>query len=64
MTIESIRNDDDLTAAFRRLESILQAAEKTPEANERDMLVKLVEAYENKHFDFDLVEHMTMSSKA
>ena len=52
MTIESIRNDDDLTAAFRRLESIFQAEEHTPEANERDKLVTLVEAYESQHFDF------------
>ena len=48
-----IRNDDDLTAAFRRLESIFQTDEKTPEADERDMLVTLVEAYESQHFDFD-----------
>ena len=52
MTIESIRNDDDLTAAFRRLESIFQAEAQTPEAEERDMLVTLVEAYESQHFDF------------
>ena len=52
MTIKPIRNDDDLTAAFRRLEAIFQAGEQTPEADERDVLVTLVEAYENKHFDF------------
>ena len=52
MTIKPIRNDDDLTAAFRRLEAIFQAEEQTPEADERDVLVTLVEAYENKHFDF------------
>ena len=47
-----IRNDDDLTAVFRRLEAIFQAGEQTPDADERDVLVTLVEAYENKHFDF------------
>ena len=52
MTIKPIRNDDDLTAAFRRLEAIFQAEEQTPEADERDVLVTLVEAYENKHYDF------------
>ena len=52
MTIKPIRNDDDLTAAFHRLEAIFQAEEQTPEADERDVLVTLVEAYENKHFDF------------
>ncbi len=52
MTIKPIRNDDDLRTAFRRLESIFQAEEQTPEADERDVLVTLVEAYENKHYDF------------
>ncbi len=52
MTIKPIRNDDDLKAVFRRLESIFQAEEQTPEADERDVLVTLVEAYENKHYDF------------
>jgi HTH-type transcriptional regulator/antitoxin HigA len=63
MTIEQIRNDDDLTAAFRRLEAIFQAEEKTPEADEREALVTLVEAYENKYFDFDLAERLSMPSK-
>ena len=52
MTIKPIRNDDDLTSAFRRLEAIFQAEEQTPEAAERDVLVTVVEAYENKHYDF------------
>ena len=52
MTIEPIRNDGDLKAVFRRLESIFQADEQTPEADERDVLATLVEAYENKHYDF------------
>jgi HTH-type transcriptional regulator/antitoxin HigA len=52
MTIKPIRNDDDLKAVFRRLESIFQAEEQTPDADERDVLVTLVEAYENNHYDF------------
>jgi HTH-type transcriptional regulator/antitoxin HigA len=52
MNINPIRNDDDLKAVFRRLESIFQADEQTPEADERDVLVTLIETYENKHFDF------------
>jgi HTH-type transcriptional regulator/antitoxin HigA len=52
MTIKPIRTDDDLRAVFRRLEFIFQAEEQTPEADERDVLVTLVEAYENKHCDF------------
>ena len=52
MTIKPIRNDDDLQCAFKRLEKIFQADEGTPQADERDVLVTLIEAYENKHFDF------------
>ena len=52
MTIKPIRNDDDLRAVFRRLEFIFQAEEQTSEADERDVLVTLVEAYENEHYDF------------
>jgi HTH-type transcriptional regulator/antitoxin HigA len=52
MTIKPIRNDHDLRRAFLRLEKIFQAAEGTPQADERDVLVTLIEAYENKHYDF------------
>jgi HTH-type transcriptional regulator/antitoxin HigA len=52
MTIKPIRNDDDLKKVFRRLEKIFQAEERTAQADERDVLVTLVEAYENKHYDF------------
>lgn len=44
MNIRPIRNDDDLKAAFVRLEDIFQAQDQTPEADERDVLVTLVEA--------------------
>ena len=52
MTIKPIRNDEDLKAVLRRLEAIFQAQEQTAEADERDVLVTLVEAYENEHYDF------------
>ena len=52
MTIRPIRNDDDLKRAFLRLEKIFQADEGTAHADERDVLVTLIEAYENKHYDF------------
>lgn len=50
MNIKPIRNDEDLQAAFRRLEAIFQADEGTPEADEMEVLVTLIEAYENKHY--------------
>jgi len=56
MTIKPIRNDDDLKKVFRRLEKIFQAEEGTAQADERDVLVTLVEGYENKHYDFGPVD--------
>lgn len=50
LDIKPIRNEDDLRAAFGRLEAIFQAAPGSPEADERDVLVTLVEAYENQHW--------------
>jgi len=50
MIIQSIRNDDELNTAFQRLEIIFQAEADTPEAEEMEMLVNLIEAYENKHY--------------
>jgi HTH-type transcriptional regulator/antitoxin HigA len=50
VNIKPIRNDDDLQAAFRRLEVIFQAEEGTPEADEMEILVTLIEAYENRHY--------------
>lgn len=50
MTIKPIRTDDDLRAVLRHLETIYQANEGTAEADEREVLVTLIEAYENKHY--------------
>lgn len=53
MSVKSIKNNDDLKTAFIRLESIFQAEEGTPEANEREMLVTLISAYEDKYYPID-----------
>ncbi len=50
MLIKPIRNDQDLQAAFHRLESIFQTEEGTPENDEMEVLVTLIEAYENQHY--------------
>jgi len=50
VNIKPIRNDDDLRAAFQRLEAIFQAKAGTPEADEMEVLVTLIEVYENKHY--------------
>ena len=50
MNIKPIRNDDDLLDAFARLELVFQAQEGCSEADEMEVLVTLIEVYENKHF--------------
>lgn len=50
MNIKPIRNDDDLSAAFCRLEAIFQAEAGTPDADEMEVLVTLIEAYERVHY--------------
>jgi len=50
MNIKPIRNDDDLRSAFQRLERVFQAQAGTPEEDEMEILVTLIEAYEQKHF--------------
>ena len=56
MNIKPIRNDDDLRAAFKRLEKVYQAQEGTPQADEMEILVTLIEAYERKHFPIGIVD--------
>ncbi len=50
MNIKPIRNDTDLQNAFYQLENIFQAEKGTAEADEMEVLVTLIEAYENKHY--------------
>lgn len=56
MNIRPIRNDDDLRAAFKRLERVYQAKEGTPAADEMEVLVTLIEVYENKHYPIDAAD--------
>ncbi len=50
MNIKPIRSDDNLRSAFKQLEPVFQAQEGTPEADEMEILVTLIEAYESKRF--------------
>jgi HTH-type transcriptional regulator / antitoxin HigA len=56
MNIKPIRNDDELKAAFHHLETTFQAEEGTAEADEMEILVTLIEAYENKHYPISPVD--------
>ena len=50
MNIKAIRNDADLQEALKRLEPVFQAEAGTPEADEMERLVALIEAYEQEHY--------------
>lgn len=50
MNIKPIRNDDDLHAAFKRLERVFHAKKGTAAADEMEILVTLIEAYEQKYY--------------
>jgi HTH-type transcriptional regulator/antitoxin HigA len=50
MKIKPIISDDDLRASYQRLENIYQAPAGTPAADEMEVLVTLIEAYEHKHY--------------
>ncbi len=56
MNIKPIRNEVDLHAAFKRLEVVYQAQEGTPESDEMEILVTLIESYENKYFPMDVAD--------
>ena len=56
MDIKPIRKDDDLTNAFIRLENIFQADEGTPEAEEMEILVVLIEAYEEEYYPIKVLK--------
>ena len=49
MNIKPIRNDDDLRVAFKQLERVFQAKAGTAAADEMEVLVTLIESYEQKH---------------
>ena len=54
MEIKPIRTKADYRAALKEVEALMAAERDTPEGERLDVLVTLVEAYENKHYRFDL----------
>jgi HTH-type transcriptional regulator/antitoxin HigA len=54
MDIKPIKTDEDYRATLREIESLMSAEPATPEGERLDVLVTLVEAYEQKHFPLDL----------
>lgn len=56
MEIRPIRTNDDLTAALARIDALWGKGPGTPEGDELDILVDLVEHYESKHFPVEPME--------
>jgi HTH-type transcriptional regulator / antitoxin HigA len=54
MKAKLIKNDADHAAALARIEEIFNAKSGTPEADECELLVHLVEAYEARHHAIDV----------
>lgn len=50
MNIKPIRNDQDLKQAFKQLQLVFQAPVGSDQADTRDILVTLIEAYENQYY--------------
>jgi HTH-type transcriptional regulator/antitoxin HigA len=50
MIIKPIKSDSDHERALRRIQALWDAGQDTPESDELDILVALVEAYEDRRF--------------
>lgn len=56
MNIFPIRTEEDYDAALARIDMLMNADTGTPEGDELDILVTLVEAYEAKHYPMPLCD--------
>lgn len=54
MDIKPIRTDTDYRTALKEVEMLMTAEPNTSEGDKLDILVTLIEAYEQKHFPLDL----------
>ena len=56
-----IRNDDDLTAALRDIDTLWHAEPGSPDGDKRDALVALVSAYEDRHYAIPKVDRSRLN---
>jgi HTH-type transcriptional regulator/antitoxin HigA len=54
MEIKPVRTKAGYRAALKEIETLMSARADSPEGERLDVLVTLVEAYERKHYRFDL----------
>ena len=52
-TPESIRTEAEYDAALAEVETLMDASPGTPLGTRLDVLVRMIEAYEAKHWDID-----------
>jgi HTH-type transcriptional regulator / antitoxin HigA len=53
MQVKPIRNESDYDDALQRVEALWGSVSGTPEGDELDVLVPLIEAYERQHHVID-----------
>lgn len=53
MDVKPVKTKKDYNDAMKRIETLMTAKSGTPEGDELDVLVTLVEAYEAKHYPID-----------
>jgi HTH-type transcriptional regulator/antitoxin HigA len=54
MQVRPIKTSQDHELALKEIEQLFEAQEGTPEADRLNILITLVEAYEEEHFPIDL----------
>jgi HTH-type transcriptional regulator / antitoxin HigA len=53
MTAEALKTEEDYQKALSRLEEIFHSPADTPEGDEAELLVLLIEKFEEKHYPID-----------
>lgn len=53
MTIKPIRTESDYEDALAEIDALFNAPENTPEADRLEVLITLVDAYEEKHYPIE-----------
>ena len=53
IAIKPIKTEKDYQTTLKRIESLMDAPEGTPQANELEVLATLAELYEEEHFPID-----------
>lgn len=59
MNIRPIRTDDDYEAVLWRIDALMDAVPDTPEGDELEILVTLVEAFEARRYPIESVDPVT-----